>query len=95
MAGRPKTMYRKVRAIHEKLESLRAKLHALMPQQYRVDGFLFVNMFPWATDPDRDLPYNDRGKVWRAAVRGMYGGPQRGRHIGNAAQPEPASARRG
>lgn len=72
MAGRPKTMYRKVKAIRDELELLRAKLHALMPEQYRVDSFLFINMFPGAIDPDHDLPYNDRGKVWRAAVRGMY-----------------------
>lgn len=72
MPGRPRTMYRKVKAILDEVESLRAKLHALMPQQYRVDGFLFINMFPWAIDTDRDLPYSDRGKVWRAAVREMY-----------------------
>ena len=75
MAGGPRTMYRKVKAILDELEPLRAKLHELMPDQYRSDGFLFINcinMIGGATNPDRDLPYNDRGKAWRAAVRGMY-----------------------
>ena len=72
MPGRPKTMYRKVKAILDELEPLRAKLHELMPDQYRSDGFLFINMYPWVIDTDRDSPYNDRGKAWRAAVRGMY-----------------------
>lgn len=80
MPGRPRKKLGEAKDIVFDLKMLEAQLWEAMPQQYHFTkkDHWFVKLADnyrgkWSgNDPDKELPYDDRGKAWRDAAHAIW-----------------------